>query len=64
MSPEDLSALLEQAIAELKAKGVLKDVEIKDGRFRRGRGLAVEWDNGRWAAEHAEAKDDDVFAEG
>ena len=49
MSPEDLSALLDQAVSELKAKGVLVDIEIKDGRFRRGRGLSVEW--GNWAAE-------------
>ena len=64
MSPEDLSALLEHAIAELKAKGVLKDVEIKDGRFRRGRGLAVDW--GNWAAEHADepAENDGVSTEG
>jgi len=49
-SLEDLKAIVERAIGSLKVDGSLVDEEIKsDARFRRGRGLRVDW--GRVPAE-------------
>ena len=53
--------MLDQAISNLKASGGLVEVEIERGRFRRGRGLSVDWGKTAWAAEHTEepAESDD-----
>jgi hypothetical protein len=48
--PGDLRAVVERAIAGMKADGWLADIEITTGRFRRGRGLQVEWSRTPWAA--------------
>ena len=60
-SPADLLAVLDQAISNLKVSGGLVEAEIESGRFRRGRGLSVDWGNTPWAAEHADksAENDD-----
>ncbi len=46
--PDDLQAVVERAISGMKAAGWLVDEEIKVGRFRRGRGLRVEWSCTPW----------------
>jgi hypothetical protein len=61
VSAEDLADLFERAMTSLKLSGALVEIEIASGRFRRGRGLSVDWTNTPWTAEHNEAKDDDVL---
>jgi hypothetical protein len=38
---DDLKAVITGVIKKMKAEGLLVEEEIKNGRFRRGRGLAV-----------------------
>jgi hypothetical protein len=44
----DLRAVVERSIAGMKSDGWLIDVEIGGGRFRRGRGLEVDWSRTPW----------------
>jgi AAA domain len=46
----DLRALVERAIAGMTADGWLTDIEITAGRFRRCRGLQVDWSSTPWAS--------------
>lgn len=45
---EDLRSVVGRAVERLKADGWLKEEEIKVGRFRRGRGLKVDWVRTPW----------------
>ena len=55
----DLNAAVTRAISDLKAEGALIDIEIKSGRFRRGRGLGVDWKKSPW-----KSKPNDVAPQG
>lgn len=46
--PGDLEAVVVRAIKAMKAEGWLVDEEITTGRFRRRRGLRVEWSHTPW----------------
>ena len=45
---DDLEAVVRRAIDALKSEGALIEEEIKGGRYRRGRGLKVEWSRTAW----------------
>jgi hypothetical protein len=45
----DLEVVTECTIAAMKSEGCLVDDEIRSGRFRRGRGLRVDWSRTPWA---------------
>lgn len=47
----DIRAVTERAIDALKSEGALVEKDIKGGRFRRGRGLGVDWSRTPWANE-------------
>jgi hypothetical protein len=47
--PGDLPAVTERSVTEMKADGWLVEEEIATGRFRRGRGLRVDWSRTPWA---------------
>jgi AAA domain-containing protein len=44
----DLNAAVIRAIRDLKTDGALIDIESKSGRFRRRRGLGVDWGKSPW----------------
>jgi hypothetical protein len=46
----DLRAAVERTIGRLEGDGWLVHEEIKKGRFRRGRGLKVDWERTPWPA--------------
>jgi hypothetical protein len=48
--PGDLQAVVERSISKMQADGWLGDEEIKTGRFRRRRGLRVDWSRTPWSA--------------
>ena len=56
MAAEDLRAVVEREIRTLRQEGVLVDQEILSGRFRRGRGLSVDWDRITWAKQPGAAE--------
>lgn len=49
----DLRAVVVRAVDGLKSERALAEEEIKSGRFRRGRGLKVDWSRTPWAHEHS-----------
>jgi hypothetical protein len=52
MHQDDLTAAVDRAIGSLKKEGVLVDGMIGgSGRFRKGRGLSVNWTRAPWAAQ-------------
>jgi hypothetical protein len=55
----DLNAAVTRAISDLKADGALIETNIKGGRFRRGRGLGVDWEKSPW-----KSKSNDVAPQG
>jgi len=50
-SPKDLKAIVTRHINQMLVSGWLVEEEIKEGRFRRGRGLRVEWSRTPWPNE-------------
>jgi hypothetical protein len=50
-SPKDLKAIVTHHINQMLVSGWLVEEEIKEGRFRRGRGLRVEWPRTPWPKE-------------
>ena len=46
----DLKAVVERTVAALKLEGALVEEDIKGGRFRRGRGLRVDWSRTPWTS--------------
>jgi AAA domain len=46
--PGDLQVVVERSVEAMKADGWLAEEEIKKGRFRRGRGLRVDWPCTPW----------------
>ena len=46
--PGDLRAIVERSIDSMKAEGWLVEEQITTGRFRRGRGLRVDWPCTPW----------------
>jgi hypothetical protein len=50
----DLRAVVERAVERMKADGCLVEEQITTGRFRRGRGLRVNWSRTPWST-HADA---------
>jgi AAA domain len=54
MPEEDLSAIVDRIIKDLKSKAVLVEYPISTGRFRKGQGLSVDWSKTPWAEEKEE----------
>jgi hypothetical protein len=50
MQPGDLQAVVDRCINDMRLNGWLVDEPIKTGRFRRGRGLEVDWSRTPWGA--------------
>ena len=59
----DLNAAVTRAISELKAEGAIIDVEIKSGRFRRRRGLSVDWKKAPWKSKSNDVAPQDNHAD-
>ena len=55
--PGDLEALVKRAIDAMEAEGWLVEEEITSGRFRRGRGLRVNWPHTPWPNADVDAGD-------
>ena len=51
----DIRAVTVRTIDALKSEGALVEEDIKGGRFRRGRGLRVDWSRTPWASERSTA---------
>lgn len=49
--PTDLEAIARRVVDDLKSHGALVEDDITSGRFRRRRGLAVEWRNTPWSGD-------------
>jgi AAA domain/RepB DNA-primase from phage plasmid/Primase C terminal 2 (PriCT-2) len=59
--PYDLQAAVERSINRMKADGWLVDEEITAGRFRRRRGLSVDWTRTPWPNHGASPAEGDPF---
>ncbi len=56
--PGDLEVVVKRAIDSMKADGWLVEEEITSGRFRRGRGLRVDWACTPWPNANSAASDE------
>jgi AAA domain len=55
LAPGDLEAVVKRAIDDMASEGWVVEEEIPSGRFRRGRGLWVDWDRTPWPNAGADA---------